>query len=216
MYNFKLEMDYKELSEYLPKIEDIIQYSIRNSLNVHSYLGGKYGELHVIKELWKHKPKIAHERTEVKIKNPKSCDIVLADSKKKLEIKWGKFHDEKDKMTLLTNGIPFWGWGFSKGRQFLEKKFDYCILLAAEKGGAKPEHTFVLRIDEMNNYTMGGERKSVVSSKGSYYIEYSNDQKFYEKRKWHPYGPSVIETILQNKETQDNRWHELKNNGELE
>lgn len=204
----------QELSKYLLKIEDVIQFSLRNNLNVHSYLGGKYGELYVLEQLWKHNPKIADERTQVKVPNPRSCDIILASSKKKLEIKWGKLHDEKDKMTSQTAGIPFWGWGFSEGKQFLKRKFDYAILLAAEKGGAKPDNIFVLKCDEMNQNTMGGKRKSVVTNKGSYYIEYSTNPDFYFERNWHK-GKSDVETLLQDHLIHKTRWNKLVQNGEI-
>ncbi|MEM3385694.1 MAG: hypothetical protein QXE78_09225 [Nitrososphaeria archaeon] len=61
-----------------------------------------------------------------------------------------------------ADGIPFWNWGFSTGKQFMEKKFDYCILLAAEKDGVSPKHIFVIKIDEIGKESFGGERKSAV------------------------------------------------------
>lgn len=162
-----------------------MKFSLKNNLGLHTSFGGKYAELWVTYELWPHEPKVGHERCTVKdIENPYSCDVVLAKTKKKLEIKWGMLHYRSDDPYMKgANGILFWNWGFSTGKQFMEKKFDYCILLAAEKDGAGPQHIFVIKIDEMNKETFGSERKSAVYNKGSYYIEYSEDKNFYSKKK---------------------------------
>ncbi len=206
-------LEYRELSEYLDKIEDVIKFSIKHNLNVHSYLGGKYGELWVIKELWQHEPKIADERGDVDVKNANSCDVVLAKTRKKIEVKWGRYH-ENNKVTKQTKGISCWGWGFSQGTQFLKKKFDYCILLAAESMSAKPKHIFVLPGTEMTNESMGGKRNSYVSNKGSYFIEYSENRDYYYARRWHQ-GASRVEELLWDGSMHQARWEELVNNGEL-
>ncbi len=86
---------------------------------------------------------------------------------------------------------PFWGWGLSSGKQFKDKKFDYCILIAAEKDAAYPKHIFVIDIKEMIEETMGPPRKSGLGY-NSYYIEFSENEEFYEKRSGYPYTLSEL------------------------
>ena len=134
-------MNKEELrTEVIPKLEKIIQFSLKNNLDLHTCTGGKYGELWVASELWKHEPKLSHERSAVKgVEKPTGCDIILTRTKKKLEVKWGMLHHRgDDSFFKRTEEIPFWGWGFSSGKQFIDKKFDYCILLAAKKRWSTP------------------------------------------------------------------------------
>jgi len=204
--------------EVLHALERVIRFSLKNNLNTHSSVGGKYGELWVASELWAHDPKLAGERRKIKgIRNPTSSDIVLAKTLKKVEVKWGMLHHRVDDgLVKRVQGVEFWGWGFSKGTQFLDGKFDYCVLLAAEKDGAKPEHVFVLKCEEMTHDSMGGLRRSGLSSRGSYYIEYSEDCDYYHKRRWHPEGPSKVEKALYDGSIDHKkRWEELKKTGVL-
>ncbi|MEM2094359.1 MAG: hypothetical protein QXI32_03580 [Candidatus Bathyarchaeia archaeon] len=90
-------------------------------------------------------------------------------------------------------GYLFWGWGFSEGKQFKDRKFDYCILIAAKRDGAYPESIFVVKCEEMTEKSMGGFRCSSVYTKGSFYIEFSRNMDFYCKRSRHPKGPSPLE-----------------------
>lgn len=136
-------------------------------------------------------------------------------ARKKVEVKWAVYHFE-DNFTRSTEGIPFWGWGFSMGKQFIERKFDYCVLLAAKRDGAEPSHIFVLRVEEMKEGSMGGKRRSAVYTKGSYFIEFSENKNFYFKRKWHPKGPSEIEKSLFNIDEHIALWGKLKSSGFLE
>lgn len=139
----------ENLKEMLECMERLIGYSLSNGLNLHTPVGGKYGEIFVASELWNHDPKLASHRSSVEgIQNPNSCDVVLGSTKKKLEVKLAMLHQD-DHYSEKCGGVPYWGWGFSNGEQFKDRKFDYCILLAAEKGGAKPVHIFVLKLDEM-------------------------------------------------------------------
>lgn len=202
----------------LPSLEKVIRFSILNRLNIHSSIGAKFAELYVASELWEHEPKLGKQRGDVKgIEHPASCDIVLARTGRKLEVKWAMFHhDPKDSYLKGSGGIPYWGWGFSSGKQFKDKKFDYCILIAAEEDGAYPKHIFVIRCDEITEDSLGGPRKSAVYTKGSYYIEFSHNKKFYHKRKWHRKGPSKLEKdIFENREKYEKRWKELKEKGTL-
>ena len=208
----------QELGEILPKLEEIIRFSLLNNPDLHTSFGGKYGELWVATKLWRHDPKLARERYTVKgLDRQGSCDIILAGSKKKLEVKWAMYHHRNDDPFMKrVEGIPFWGWGFSSGKQFVERKFDYCILLAADKDKAIPQHVFVIRIDEMTESSMGRLRKSGVSSKGSFYIEFSNNKEYYHRRRWHPHGPSPLEeSLFKQRSMHEERWKELKKNGIL-
>jgi len=213
-------MDINKLrNEILPCLEQAIMFSFSNNLNLHTSIGGKYAELFVAAELWRHKPKLAGERKKVKdVRNPGSCDIVLAETKKKLEVKWGMLHyREDDPFIKGSQGIPFWGWGFSSGKQFINQKFDYCILIAAEKDKAYPQHIFVIKCKEMNEAEMGGKRKSGVYTKGSFFIEFSHNKEFYFKRKWWPRGFSPLEEkLFKHCELYQKRWDQLKENGILE
>jgi len=104
--------------------------------------------------------------------------------------------------------------GFSAGNQFRKSKFDYCILLAAHKNEARPKHIFILKLDEMTEKSMGGLRRSSVSTRGSFFIEFSENKDFYHKRKWHPYGPSPLEeSLLNNSIKHGTRWKELQMKG---
>ncbi|MEM4204295.1 MAG: hypothetical protein QXS54_09535 [Candidatus Methanomethylicaceae archaeon] len=205
-----------KLEEILGYMDKLIVYSLSHGLNLHTAIGGKYGEVYVSLGLWKYKPNIGSNRGNVEgVSNPKSCDIVLDMTKKKLEVKWGMLHYDDD-FAKRCDGIPYWGWGFSKGRQFLDRKFDYCILLAAKEGGAKPDHIFVLKCEEMTNQSMGGKRPSPVN-KSSYYIEFSENRKFYYKREWYPKGPAPLEKELhKNMKEYEARWEELKEKGYLD
>ena len=111
--------------------------------------------------------------------------------------------------------IPFWGWGFSGGKQFKDKKFDYCILIAAEKNGVYPEHIFVIKCEEMTEESMGGLRRSAVYSKGSFYIEFSHNKDFYSNRSWYKGFSPLEKDIFQNREKYEERWRELKKKGQL-
>lgn len=60
------------------------------------------------------------------------------------------------------------------------------------------------------------QRKSAVFTKGSFFIEFSEDEDFYHKRKWHPQAPSDLEeSLFRNCKEHENRWEELKKNGLL-
>lgn len=212
-------MDKAELKNViLSCMERVIKFSLLHNLNIHSPIGGKYGELFVAYNLWSHEPKLGSERYKVEdVTKPGSSDIILANTKKRIEVKWGILHHRpEDPVVKRAEGIPFWGWGFSKGNQFKEGKFDYCILLAAEKDGACPKHIFVISLDEMTEYSMGGKRKSAVFTKGSFFIEFSENEDFYHKRKWHPQGPSALEeSLFRNSKEYEMRWRKLKKNGLL-
>ncbi|MEM3539102.1 MAG: hypothetical protein QXM29_04945, partial [Nitrososphaerales archaeon] len=169
-------------------------------------------------ELWKHEPKLAGERERIKeVKNPKSCDLVLVKTKKKIEVKWGMLHYSKDDPFVKgSQGIPFWGWNFSSGKQFINNRFDYCILLAAKKDQACPQHVFVIECKEMNKKEMGGKRRSGVYNEG-FYIEFSHDKEFYFRRKWWPNGFSPLEEkLFKDREKYEKRWSQLKERGILE
>jgi hypothetical protein len=212
-------------------LADVIRFSLSNDLGIHVAIGGKFAELYVAYELWKHKPKLGQQRLEVKeVKNPKSCDIVLEATKKKLEVKWSVLH-HNDQFTKECDNKPFCGWGFSTGKQFLEKKFDFCILLAAEENKAYPKHIFVIKCEEMTIDTMGGLRTSALYNKGSFFIEYSHEKDFYSSRKWgypisehsskersskeKPKPSPLEEDLFNNPEKYKERWKELREKGML-
>ena len=202
--------------EILPSLEKVIRFSLLNKLNLHSSIGGKYGELFVVNELWKHDPRIGHSRYDVKdIKNPASSDICLERTRIRLEIKWAMLHHREQDYFFKNARFPFWGWGFGMGNQFLKRKFDYCVLLAAKKDDAFPEHIFVVTCDELIKY-MGKKRKSGVTTQPSFYIEYSECQDFFYRRHWQTSGPSSIEKkMFCNSNVYRERWKELKTKGHL-
>ena len=192
-------------------MERAIRYSFSNNLNLHTSIGGKYAELFVASELWRHGPRLAGERGKVRgVKNPRGCDIVLAGTGRRLEVKWAMLHHRGDDPFFRGSGIPFWGWGFSSGKQFIERRFDYCILLAAKEDEAHPQHIFVIKCEEMTEEAMGGKRDSGVA-RDSFYIEYSQDKQFYFRRRWWPKGPSPLEgELLENRIKYEERWSQLK------
>ncbi|MCW4047343.1 MAG: hypothetical protein NWE99_07255 [Candidatus Bathyarchaeota archaeon] len=206
-------------NDILPSLEKVIKFSLLNDLNIHTPVGGKFAELLVAADLWKHEPKLGRHRGEIKgVQRPGSCDVVLAKTEKKLEVKWAMCHyRQNDPFVKRCDAVPFWGWGFSGGKQFTDKKFHYCILIAAEKDGAYPESIFVVKSEEMTEESMGGLRGSSVYGEGSFYIEFSRNKDFYYKRHWHPKGPSPLEKdIFQNREKYERRWEELKKKGQID
>jgi hypothetical protein len=215
-------MSQKKLKhEILPCLEKVIKFSLTNNLKLHSSVGGKYGELLVASKLWKYDPRLGDERKwkDLKgIRNPTSCDIILAATKKKLEVKWAMLHHkENDNFIKAAHavGIPFWGWGFSIGGQFKENRFDYCLLLAAKKDEAHPQHVFVITCEEMKRL-MGDPRPSGVWTGKSHYVEFSGDKNYYWRRKWYPQGPSPIEkSLFEERRKYERRWQELRNRGEI-
>ncbi|MEN3062214.1 MAG: hypothetical protein ABC595_03815 [Candidatus Methanosuratincola petrocarbonis] len=216
-------MDLVELqNDILPCLEKSIKFSFLNGLNIHTPIGGKFAELYVASELWKFEPKLGQQRGSVGVSRPGSCDIVLAKTRKKLEVKWAMCHHGQDDPFFNKCRIPFWGWGFSSGKQFKDKKFDYCILVAAEKDGAYPEHVFVIKSEEMTEETMGGPRSSGVNSR-SFYLEFSHDKNFYDKRPWpkddkrpeHKKCSPLEKDLFKNREKYEKRWEELKERGTL-
>ncbi len=210
-------MDREKLRrEILPSMEQVIRFSLRNGLNLHSSVGGKYGELFVVNELWKHNPHVGHSRYQLKnIKNPASSDIYLKKTGTKLEVKWAMLHHREQDYFFRNSGrFRHWGWGFSMGNQFLKRKFDYCVLLAAKEDRALPEHTFVLTCEELNQ--LMEKRQSGVTTKPSFYIEFSESEEFYHKRRWQPGKLSGIEEkLFFNRATYEERWIELKSKGYL-
>lgn len=117
-------MNLKELrEEILPSLAKAVRFSLLNNLNMHTSIGGKFAELYVASELWEHSPKFGQQRLNTRVENPGSCDIILATTDKKLEVKWAMFHHREDDVFVKRCcGIPFWGWGFSKGKQFIDGK----------------------------------------------------------------------------------------------
>ena len=210
---------FQDVVEAIGLLERIIRLSFENSWNVHSAVGGKYGELLVAKELWDHEPQMGKKRKAL------GADIFLSKTQKRIEVKWGMLHWNADDHYFKDRGeIPFWGWGFSAGRQFLKDRFDYCVLLAARKDDATPDggHTFVLTPKEMRR-----EMKSRVSGEGgrkkkTYFIENSDDPNFFEARRRSmksKFGIELrklkIEESLLDRDKHAARWAELVKSGEL-
>jgi hypothetical protein len=215
--NEDIAMNRDELEHAILCLEKVIKFSFKYDLNVHSSVGGKYGELWVVNELWKYDPKIGSDRKNVKsVKKPLSCDVVLKKTEKKLEVKWAMLHYKDNGPVVRRSGKkPFWGWDFSEGKQFKEEKFDYCILLAAKKDEAGPEHIFVMECDEIKS-KMGRKKRRTALSKKGFYIEFSEDKNFYGMRKWCQNGRSPLEELLFKHESKyRKRWEMLKEKGDL-
>ena len=212
-------MDFTELIRILNEMENIIKFSFRNELNIHSSIGGKYGELYVAKELMQHEPLLGKKRDEAKnVQNPRSADIVLKKTGKKIEVKWGALHYKKDDYYFRTRGrTEYWGWGFSKGTQFLKDKFDYCVLLCAERDGARPVKVYVVTAEEMRKYME--KRVSGEGGKNAYsfFVEVSENPNFFERRKNQKRSikPCQLEFMIQDSRMYEERWEELKKYGRL-
>lgn len=210
-----------DLKEAVKLLEKLVRISFDKGWKVHSVVGSKYGELFVAKELWKHELIFGDKRAEVKdIPQPRSSDIILYKTKRKIEVKWSMLrYRDNDYYYRERGNVPHWGWGFSSGKQFLDKKFDYCVLLAASKDGAFPKYIFVLKQQEMKN---GMEER--VSGEGgksskSYFLETSDDDNFFDRRSKanrFPIKPLEIENFLLDRSLHKRRWEELKQNGLLE
>lgn len=205
--------DFKKAAKQL---EELIIISFEKKWNIHSALGGKYGELVVASELLKHEPKIGENRKCVKdIIRPTSADIVLLKTKKKIkiEVKWGMLHHLEGDQYFDTHGkIPYWGWGFGpQGSQFKKDKFDYCVLLAATQNGAKPRHIFILTSQEMKKSME--RRKSERGKKGSYFVQTPEDNTPKKLTKISLGRPLEIEKTLLDRMKHRRRWKELKQSG---
>jgi hypothetical protein len=111
-----------ELNDALQKLADVIRFSLSNDLGIHVAIGGKFAELYVAYELWKHKPKLGRQKDKINVvKNPKSCDIVLEATKKKLEVKWSALHNN-DQFAKKCDNKPFWGMGLLNREAVLRKE----------------------------------------------------------------------------------------------
>jgi hypothetical protein len=213
------EIDVHDLKQVLTNMEDVIKFSFKNNLNLHSSIGGKYGELYVAYELMPHVPLLGKRRDEARgCKNPCSADMILKKTGKKVEVKWGALHYTADDYYFRTRGrTEYWGWGFSKGTQFLNDKFDYCVLLCAEKNGAKPVYVYVVTANEMRNHMIkrisgeGGRKKT------SYFLEVSDDPEFFHKRQNqnNPIELCKLEKLIRDNLKYRERWKILKKHGKL-
>lgn len=210
------KQDLKRMEELL---RETIEISLLNNWNIHSAVGGKYGEVFVANELRKHGPLIGKERKQLgkEVRNPTSADVILSRTKTKVEVKWGILHHRVDDYYFNSRGkTPYWGWGFSQGTQFLRDKFDYCVLLAAEKDKAVPKHIFVLTLQEMKDGMVlrvsgeGGKKKK------SYFIETSDEDDFFAKReKVCGIKRITLEDRLLDRRGHIKRWNKLRERGQL-
>src|SRR3989304_4937662 len=115
-----------DLKKAVNLLRELVCMSFDKQWNIHSAIGSKYGELFVASELREHEPIIGKKRNELKgVSRPTSSDIVLYETQKKVEVKWGMLHHRDGDYYFDTRGkIPYWGWGFgSKGSQFKNSKF---------------------------------------------------------------------------------------------
>jgi len=213
-------MDAQDLKEVLTNMENAIKFSFRSNLNIHSSIGGKYGELYVASKLMPYEPLLAKRRDEArKLENPRSADMVLKKTSKKVEVKWGALHYKEDDYYFQTRGkAEYWGWGFGeKGTQFKKNKFDYCVLLCAEKNGAKPVHIYVVTADEMKNHMIDRVSGEGGRKKKSYFLEVSDDPDFFYKRQnqKNPIKPCELEKLIRDNSKYAGRWKTLKKYGEL-
>jgi len=208
---------FADVEEAIELLDKVIRLSFANHWNVHSAVGGKYGELFVAKELWEHQPLIGKER---KIRG---ADVFLARTGKRIEAKWGMLHHEPDDYYFKVRGsVPYWGWGFSKGNQFLRNRFDYCVMLAARRNEAAPQHVFVLTLGEMRK-GMGLRVSGEAGKKArSYFIETSDDSHYFEERARSmksKFGSQLrelaVEESLLDRESHRRRWKQLINLGRL-
>lgn len=215
------EVDVYDLEKVLADMENIINFSFKNNLNLHSSIGGKYGELYVARELMQHRPLLGKGRDKAKgIKNPRSADIILEKTGKKVEVKWGALHHEQDDYYFQTRGkTEYWGWGFGeKGSQFRKNKFDYCVLLCAEKNGAKPVHIYVVTADEMKDHMKDRISGEGGRKKTSYFLEVSDDPEFFHRRQnqKNPIEPCELEKLIRKDPKHSERWKILKKHGKLD
>lgn len=98
-------MEPHDLKEALTQLESLTNFSFRNDLNLHSSIGGKYGELYVAYELLPHGPLLGKHRDEARnIRNPRSADMILQKTGKMIEVKWGMLHYQADDYYFETRG----------------------------------------------------------------------------------------------------------------
>ena len=200
-------------------LREAVEISLSNNWNIHSAVGGKYGEVFVANVLWKHDPLIGNERKHLRkeIRNPTSADVILSKTKKKVEVKWGILHHRVDDYYFNSRGkTPYWGWGFSQGTQFLKDKFDYCVLLAAEKDKAVPKHIFILTLQEMKDGMTPRISGEGGRKKKSYFIETSDENDFFAKReKVAAISRIELENNLLDRHGHIKRWNKLRERGQL-
>ena len=211
------KQDLKRMEELL---QETVEISLSNNWNIHSAVGGKYGEVFVANALWKHGPLIGKERKQLgkELRNPASADVILSKTKKKVEVKWGILHHRVDDYYFNSRGkTPYWGWGFSQGTQFLKDKFDYCVLLAARKDKAIPKYIFVLTLQEMKDGMVPRISGEAGKYKRSYFIETSDEDDFFAKReKVRAMSRIALEDNLLDRHCHIKRWNKLREQGLLQ
>ena len=105
MLNENLILEIKE--KILPYLDYIGSFSIKNNLNIHTSIGSRYAELYAFVELSRFDPLIGIERLRVsnKIERPRSADIILAKTLKKIEVKWSVYHYKDEFMKRTKKNI---------------------------------------------------------------------------------------------------------------
>lgn len=200
----------RDLEDVFGKLRTLIKFSAKlskeNAFGLHSIVGGKFGELWVATRLWKHKPLIGDRRDRgvgFGVKRPRSADIVLPITKKKIEVKWGMVQSDK------KNEGRYWGWKIGK-----KCAFHYCVLLAADENGN--HRVFVLTKEEAKSLpprmSMGSRFRFVEIPE-----EFRNAERFYSQRRLQRnIEPCIIErTLTEHTRFFERRWKELRDHGEL-
>lgn len=102
---------------------------------VDSKLRSRYAEYLIAYELAKRR----HDVQLSNIRDHASADIYLSDIQKKVEVKSGKYHDDK------------WAYAsFGKGKQILKNKFDYCVFVTFDEfDESKINEIFIFTKEEL-------------------------------------------------------------------
>jgi hypothetical protein len=199
------------LSRDLKRIADLLEECVRilarpdgiSHGTVSPAIGSKFAEFWVANRLAEYQPQIWKSR------NKGGADIYLRRIDKNIEVKYSTLRSEwKTKWKEISDCN--WGWAFGKGKQFEDKRFDFCVLVAAAETGA-PEKCFVIPVEDFHHSMK--KRKGVYPEdrKGSYCaIDLFRAREDYNSWKRKVGGCPLEDVLNEHPERYENKWDLIK------
>jgi hypothetical protein len=161
-------------------------------------IGSKFAEFWVANHLIEYPPQMGKNR------NKRGADIFLRRIKKRIEVKYSTLRPVWKRKYGLSDCN--WGWAFGDGKQFLDKRFDFCVLVAATETGTI-ETCFVIPVQDFLDHMK--KRYGVYpEAKGSYFaINLFRAPEDYASWK-QEVGECPLEDILnKHRERYENNWN---------
>ena len=171
--------------------EELIGISVEQDLGIDTRVVSKYAEIWVAHKLRRFEPQIGRLRERI------SADIYLKVLDKRIEVKYSMLKGEWRKR-FGVNGRN-WGWGFGKGTQFQNSKFDLCVLIAAGED-LLPKDCYIIPLNDfkegMGKPRPGGKPQSNMPCYGITIFEDKTDFERWKKG-WDDLGyPCELEETL--------------------